>query len=335
MNTKSIWTFAEQRHGHLHPVSLELLSKGRELADETESELCTLLIGDQTDEMSSDILAHGADKVYAIEHPDLSVYRTDLYIQAAAPQIERFAPDIFIIGATPTGRDFAPALAGRLDTGLTADCTELNIEPETGLLIQTRPAFGGNLMASIKCPEKRPQMTTVRPKIFPMPEKVEFPKTTVEKRSIEFTPEQRLIEILDIVTDTETVSISDADVVVAGGRGVGSAENFQLIWKLADILNGAVGASRAVVDNQWIDIHHQVGQTGRTVRPRLYIACGISGAIQHLAGMRTSETIVAVNNDPEAPIFDIADHCIVADVNSFLPIFIKNVAECKKNYSGS
>ena len=335
MSTRSIWTFAEQRHGHLHPVSLELLSKGRELANQTGAELCTLLIGHETDAMCADILAHGADKVYAIEHPELAAYRTDLYVQAAVPQIQTLAPDIFIIGATPTGRDFAPALAGRLDTGLTADCTELEIEPDTGLLIQTRPAFGGNLMASIKCPEKRPQMTTVRPKIFPMPEKITTPKTAVEKISVAFKPEHRRIEILDFVKDMETVSIADADVVVAGGRGVGSAENFQMIWKLAEILGGAVGASRAVVDNQWIDIHHQVGQTGRTVRPRLYIACGISGAIQHLAGMRTAETIVAINNDPDAPIFDIADHCVVADVNAFLPVFINDVQARKKAYSGS
>jgi len=322
---RGVWVFAEQRNGRLKSVAYELLSRGRQLADTLGTELCVICFGHGINE-AQQLIAYGADKVYLMDAPALSSNQDDLYTKGLVELIEKYKPEIVIAGATSLGRSFIPRVAAILKTGLTADCTGLEIDPETGLLLQTRPTFGGNIMATIICQTKRPQMSTVRPRVFKKgtPDgrrkgqviRVDFNKQRITSRT-------KLLSFIDDII--EAVKLEDANIIVSGGRGVGKAENFQLLEELAGVMGAALGSSRPPVDDGWVPYSHQVGQTGKTVCPKLYIACGISGAVQHLAGMQTSEAIVAINDDPNAPIFDVATYGIVGDLFKVVPMLIKKL----------
>jgi electron transfer flavoprotein alpha subunit len=309
----------------LKSVAYELLARGRELADMLKTELSAVCLGHNVEGIDR-LMAHGADKVYSVDSPELADNQEDLYTRQLVELIQQYQPEIVMAGATSLGRSFIPRVAAILHTGLTADCTGLDIDTEKRLLLQTRPTFGGNIMATIICPAKRPQMATVRPRVFKKnnPDgsrkgqiiKVDFNRERITSRT-------RLLNFIDDVT--ETVKLEDADIIVSGGRGLGKAENFKLVQELASVLGAAVGSSRAAVDEGWIPYSHQVGQTGKTVCPKLYIACGISGAIQHLAGMQTSDVIVAINNDPNAPIFEVATYGIVGDLFQVVPMMIEKL----------
>lgn len=325
-----VWTFAEQRDGKLTRVARQLVGKARQLADILGVRVETVLLGHNIADLAQELIQCGTDNVYLIDHPLLENYQTDLYTKAIYDLTMEKKPEIFIFGATHMGRDLAPRLAQRITTGLTADCTELTIDEVERLLLQTRPAFGGNIMATITCKNHRPQMATVRPGVFREPEKDPTRKGNV----INITPGisesnilTHLVKFLKL--EKKIVKLEEAEVIVSGGRGLKKPENFSIIQELADLLGGEVGASRAAVDAGWISKDHQVGQTGKTVSPKLYIACGISGAIQHRAGMQTSETIVAINKDPEAPIFKIADIGLVGDLFKVVPELI-SVLKAKK-----
>jgi electron transfer flavoprotein alpha subunit len=322
---RGVWVFAEQKDGQLKGIAYELLAKGRELADTLKTELSAVCFGHGLKEIEK-LMAQGADKVYVIDDSALAQHQEDFYTQELARLIREHKPEIVLAGATALGRAFIPRVAAILKTGLTADCTGLDIDTGKRLLLQTRPTFGGNIMATIVCQYKRPQMATVRPRVFKRnaPDrsrkgqiiKVDFKKEAVTART----------KLLSFVEDlTERVKIEDADIIVAGGRGLGKAENFGLIEELAKALGAAVGSSRPPVDEGWIPYSRQVGQTGKTVCPKLYIACGISGAVQHLAGMQTSECIVAINNDPTAPIFEVATYGIVGDLFKVMPMLIEKL----------
>lgn len=325
---KNVWVFIEHERGKVSNVSFELLGEGRKLADVLGCQICGMLLsdGDGIDGFIKEAIAYGAEKVYVTESPVLKEYRTDPYATGAVNLIRKYKPEIVLFGATTQGRDFAGTVATTLETGLTADCTGLDIDLESKLLRQTRPAFGGNIMATIlDYPNYRPQMATVRPKVFPMPGKDESRKGEVIRDPLPMTEEQVRTKILEYIKGTEGVNLVDAEIIVSGGRGVGNGENFKVIRELAIVLGAAVGASRATVDAGWISYEHQVGQTGRTVRPKIYIACGISGAIQHLAGMRTSDIIVAINKDAEAPIFKAATYGIVGDLFTVVPMLTEEL----------
>ena len=320
---KDIWVFIEHEGGKIANVSFELLGQGRKLADDVGCKLCGMLLceSEKVDAFTKEAFFYGAEKVYVTESPLLRSYRTDPYARGAVNLIRKHKPEIVLYGATTQGRDFAGTVATTLETGLTADCTGLDIDPETKYLRQTRPAFGGNIMATIlDYPNYRPQMATVRPKVFQMPQKDESRKGETLLEPFDMTEEQVRTKILEFLKGTETVNLVDAEIIVSGGRALGNAENFKVIRELAGVLGAAVGASRAAVDSGWISYEHQVGQTGRTVRPKIYIACGISGSIQHQAGMKTSDIIVAINKDPEAPIFKIATYGVVGDLFTIVPL---------------
>lgn len=324
---KGVWIFAEQRRGKLHGVSLELLGEGRRLADALSTELSAVLIGSEIDGEVQTLIAYGADKVYLADDPMLKDFNDDSYGHILAGLIEKEKPEILLSGATFIGRSFIPKVAARLSTGLTADCTGLGLDGRN--LLQIRPAFGGNIMATIVCPNRRPQMATVRPKVFKKP----VPQAD-GKGNIINVPVPKDIplrtKILEFVKDlSSSVNISDADIIVSGGRGLGDSKNFKLLEELAAALGGAIGASRAAVDAGWISYPHQVGQTGRTVSPKIYIACGISGAVQHLVGMQSSDIIVAINRDPNAPIFKVATYGIIGDLFEVIPLLIKKIKEVK------
>jgi len=315
-----VWVFAEQRGGKLKSVGYELLSKGRQLADTLETELCAICFGQDITEVEQ-LIAYGADKVYLMDNPALANNQDDLYTKGLVELIQKYKPEIVVAGATSLGRSFIPRVAAILKTGLTADCTELEIDPETKLLLQTRPTFGGNIMATIICQAKRPQMSTVRPRVFKKnaPDKRrkgQIIKVDFDKEGI--TSRTKLLSFIEDIT--EAVKLEDANIIVSGGRGLGKAENFGLIEELAKVVGAALGSSRPPVDDGWISYPHQVGQTGKTVCPKLYIACGISGAVQHLAGMQTSDIIVAINDDPHAPIFEVATYGIVGDLFQVVPM---------------
>ena len=319
---KNVWAFIEPEQERVSSVSFELLGEGRKLADALGSQVCGMLFGDRddVDRFAAEAIAHGAEKVYVMESPLLKQYRTDPYARAAVDLIRKYKPEIVLFGATTQGRDFAGTVATTLEVGLTADCTGLDIDPETKYLRQTRPAFGGNIMATIlDYPHYRPQMSTVRSKVFAMPPRDDSRKGEIVRETLQMTAGEVRTKILEFIKGTETVNLADAEIIVSGGRGVGSAENFKVIRDLARVLGAAVGASRVAVDSGWIPYEHQVGQTGRTVRPKIYIACGISGSVQHQAGMKTSNIIVAINKDPDAPIFKIATYGIVADLFAVVP----------------
>ena len=328
---KNVWIFAEQRQGVLTPVVIELLGEGRKLANELGVELCAFLAGSKVDSLSQVLISHGADKVYYADNDLLGKYTTDGYTKVIEQAVEQYKPEIILIGATHIGRDLAPRVASRLNTGLTADCTKLEIDPDDKKLKQTRPAFGGNLMATIICPDTRPQMSTVRPGV--MDKAVEDPshKGEVVKLQFELSASDIRTEVLDIIKiRREMIPLTDADVIVSGGLGIKNADGFKMLKELADLLGGTIGASRATVDAGWIDRSRQVGQTGTTVKPKIYIACGISGAIQHLAGMQESDIIVAVNTNENAPIFEVADYGIVGDVYEVVPQLIDLLKDGKR-----
>ena len=316
---RGVWVFAEQHRSTLKNVSFELLAKGRELADTLSTELCAVCYGQNVKD--TDLLfSYGADKIYLVDNPELADNQEDYLTYQFVELIREYKPEIVLAGATALGRSFIPRVAAILNTGLTADCTGLDIDTEKRLLLQTRPTFGGNIMATIICPANRPQMATVRPRVFKKGQPDEGRKGEVIRVGFKpdnFRTRTKLLEFIDEVT--ETIKLEDADIIVSGGRGLGKPENFKLLAELAEVLGAALGASRATVDEGWIPYSHQVGQTGKTVCPRLYIACGISGAIQHLAGMQTSDIIVAINDDPNAPIFQIAHYGVVADVIEVIP----------------
>jgi electron transfer flavoprotein alpha subunit len=316
---RGVWFWVEQFEGEAGSISWEMAGKGRELADQLDTTLTACVFGHNVEAVAREAIAYGADRVFLVDDPTLARYRTDPYAAVLVDLIERYKPEIVIMGASSRGRDLAGSAATRLVTGLTADCTALDIDPETRLLRQTRPAFGGNIMATILCPEHRPQMATVRHRVFEVPPKDESREGQIVRENALMAEEDIATKVVDFLVSEGDVNLADARIIVSGGRGVKGPEGFEPIEELAQVLGGAVGASRAAVDAGWIPYMHQVGQTGRTVRPDLYIACGISGAIQHLAGMRTAKVIVAINRDPEAPIFDVAHYGIVGDLFEVVP----------------
>jgi len=325
---KGVMVFAEQRGGKLAPVVYELVGKGLELAEKLGEPLQAVLLGEDVDECAQELLKYGVMKIYVYSHPVLRDFRDDPYSQIIANLVREVKPSILLIGATSTGRSLAPRVSTMLRTGLTADCTGLEVD-EKGNLLQTRPAFGGNIMATILCPRNRPQMATVRYKVMKRAEPKPNPQGEVENRTVDTRSLLDRTQVLEFRRQEAEVSIVDADVVVSGGRGLGGPEGFKLLGELASLLGGAVGASRSAVDEGWIDYSHQVGLSGRTVRPKLYIACGISGSVQHLAGMQTSDVIVAINKDPNAPIFNVATYGIVGDLYEVVPELIKVIKEGK------
>lgn len=323
---KGVWVYAETRKGKLADVALELLGEGRKLADSLKEELCAVLIGDNLGDIPESLGKYGADKVYVAQSKELADFNDEPYSQVLANAIEEYKPNIVLSGATSIGRSFIARVAVILKTGLTADCTKLEIDPETRLLMQTRPAFGGNLMATITCENFRPQMATVRPKVFKKAEKNENKKAEIIKLSLDKTNLKSSTQVINyIAEETKNVNITEYDIVVSGGRGMQNEKGFALIKELADALGGVTGASRGAVDSGWIPHHHQVGQTGKTISPKLYIAVGISGAVQHIAGMETAETIIAINKDTSAPIFDVATYGIVGDAFEVVPEILKQL----------
>ncbi len=316
---KGVWVFAERRRDRVRDVAFELLAKGRELADALNTELAAVCLGEASD--METLFQHGADKIYLAQGEAFAEFHEDTYAAALTRLIREYKPDIVLAGATAQGRAFVPSTAAQLETGLTADCTGLEISPETKLLEQTRPTFGGNIMATIITPAQRPQMATVRPRVFKKgtPDALRQGEIIrVDARDI--TPRGTLLEVIADIS--EKVNLDEAEVIISGGRGLAGPENFAVLRELADLLGAAVGCSRAVVDEGWLPYAHQVGQTGKTVCPKVYIACGISGAVQHLAGMQTSDIIVAINDDPGAPIFGVANYGIVGDLFKVVPALV-------------
>ena len=324
---RGIWVFAEWREGLVHKVSHELLSTGRILADKLGSPLAAVLLGhDLSDDSIRELIAYGADTVYVVDRPELAHFRDDAYAKVVVELIRQKKPEVLLAGATTIGRSFIPRVAASLETGLTADCTELDVN-EDGLLLQTRPAFGGNVMATIICPNKRPQMATVRPKVMKPLKQPDHQGEIVPVAVPEACLTSR-IEVLEVIPEKDqTAKLTEADAIVSGGRGLQKPEHFALIEEVAQLINGAVGASRGAVEEGWIAPSHQVGQTGRTVSPSLYMAVGIAGAIQHLVGMQSSNVIVAVNKDPMAPIFDVATYGVVADLFEFMPALVRKIKQ--------
>ncbi len=328
---KGVYVFAQQVDNEISGIAYELLGKGKELAASLETEVVAVLIGYQVKDLADKLAEYGADKVIVVDDPELEVYRTEPYAHALASVINQYKPEIVLVGATAIGRDLGPTVSARVATGLTADCTVLEIgdfplnpipgqEQKHNQLLMTRPAFGGNTIATIACPDNRPQMATVRPGVMQKIDPIPGAKAVVEEYNPGFTPNSRYVTIKEVVKAvSDTVDIMDAKVLVSGGRGVGSPENFKILEELAEVLGGTVSCSRAVVDSGWKPKDLQVGQTGKTVRPQIYFAIGISGAIQHLAGMEESDIIVAINKDEDAPIFDVADYGVVGDLNKIVP----------------
>ena len=336
---KGVYVFAQQVDNELSSIAFELLGKAKELAAPLNTEVTAVLIGSGVKGLVDQLAEYGADKVIVVDDPELKEYRTEPYAHALASVINEYKPEIVLVGATAIGRDLGPRVSARVATGLTADCTVLEIgdfplnaipgqEQKHNQLLMTRPAFGGNTIATIACPDNRPQMATVRPGVMQKIDPIAGAKAEVIEYNPGFTPDNKYVEILDIVKElSDTVDIMDAKILVSGGRGVGSAENFKMLQDLADVIGGTVSCSRAVVDNGWLPKELQVGQTGKTVRPNVYFAIGISGAIQHTAGMEESDIIIAINKDDSAPIFDVADYGIVGDLNKIVP---KLTEELKK-----
>ena len=333
--------FAQQVDNEISGIALELLGKGKELAAKLETEVTAVLIGYNVKNLADKLAEYGADKVILVDDPELETYRTEPYAHALASVIEKYKPEIVLVGATAIGRDLGPTVSARVKTGLTADCTVLEIgdfplnaipgqEQKHNQLLMTRPAFGGNTIATIACPDNRPQMATVRPGVMQKIAPIAGAKAVIEEYNPGFTPNNKYVTIKEVVKAvSDTVDIMDAKILVSGGRGVGSAENFKILDDLAEVLGGTVSCSRAVVDNGWKPKDLQVGQTGKTVRPQIYFAIGISGAIQHVAGMEESDLIVAINKDETAPIFDVADYGIVGDLNKVVPALTEQLKTAK------
>jgi len=316
---QGVWVWIEQFKGQACGIAWEMLGQGRKLADQRKTALTACVLGHNVEHITKEAVAFGADRVFWVDDPTLAVYRTQPYANTLVNLVRRYKPEIFLLGASSRGRDLAGSVATELYTGLTADCTGLDIDLEKGLLRQTRPAFGGNIMATIICPNYRPQMSTVRHRVFELPNADPARKGQVIAVKPAVSEEQIATRVVDFIVEQGQVNLADAKIIVSGGRGVGGPDGFKPIRELADVLGGAVGSSRAAVDAGWIPYPHQVGQTGRTVRPDLYIACGISGAVQHLAGMSTAKVIVAINKDAEAPIFSVANYGILGDLFQVVP----------------
>lgn len=336
---KGVFVYAQQVDNEISSIAFELLGKAKELAGKLDTQVTAVLIGSGVKGLTDQLAEYGADRVIVVDDPELKDYRTEPYAHALSSVINEYKPDIMLVGATAIGRDLGPRVSARVKTGLTADCTVLEIgdfpinpipgkEQKHNQLLMTRPAFGGNTIATIACPDNRPQMATVRAGVMQKIEPVKGAKAEVIEYNPGFVPDNKYVEILEIVKEvTDVVDIMDAKILVSGGRGVGSAENFKLLDDLAEALGGTVSCSRAVVDNGWKPKELQVGQTGKTVRPQVYFAIGISGAIQHTAGMEESDIIVAINKDETAPIFDVADYGIVGDLNKIVPLLTEKIKE--------
>lgn len=333
---KGVWVFVEQTDGEPHTVSWELLGVGAGLAEKLGVELCTIVVGENVENLCQESFAHGASKVYLMDQPVFRHYRTEPYYRAICQLVRKYKPEIVLIGATGLGRDLAGALATELRTGLTADCTGLAID-ERGFLLQTRPAFGGNIMATIMTERNRPQMASVRPHVMPMPERDDSRSGEIIREDLEINEDDiavKVLEVHDLRSHGDDVDIAAAEVVVAGGRGMQSKENFDILQTLADELGGVVAGSRSAVEAGWIPVERQVGQTGKTIRPKIYIACGISGAIQHLVGMQDSDVIIAINRDRTAPIFEVATYGIEGDVHQVVPAITNSIREMRARQKG-
>ena len=338
---KGVFVFAQQVDNKLSGIALELVGKGKDLAKDLGTEVTAVLIGSDVKDLCTELAEYGADRIIVVDDPELKNYRTEPYAHALAEVINTYKPDIMLVGATAIGRDLGPRVSARVHTGLTADCTQLEIgdfpmvaipgkEQKHNQLLMTRPAFGGNTIATIACPDFRPQMATVRPGVMQKAERVVGAQAEIIEFNPGFVPNNKYVEILEVVKAVKDVAdIMDAKILVSGGHGVGSAENFALLEDLADAIGGTVSCSRAVVDAGWKERDLQVGQTGKTVRPQVYFAIGISGAIQHLAGMEESDLIIAINKDETAPIFDVADYGIVGDLNKIVPALAAKIREAK------
>ena len=323
---RGVWVFVEQTEGTPARVSLELLGKGRELADKLGVVLTAFLLGETVQDTAKELIFYGADEVIVADHPLLRDYRTELYTDIISEQVIARKPEVLIVGASPIGRDLAPRLSFRLNAGCTADCTGLDIDEENRLFVSTRPAFGGNVMATIICPEHRPQMSTVRPGVMALPEKDESREGQIIDLELQLDEDTCKVKILESVKGaSEGVNIQDAERIVAVGMGAGEKETFDMIKELAELLDGEVGATRFAVEAGWVSHDRQIGQTGKTVRPELYVGCGISGAVQHTAGMSASKMIIAINKDPNAEVFKIADYGIVGDVRKVVPAIISEL----------
>ena len=340
---KGVYVFAQQVDNVINSIAFELIGKGKDLAEALGTEVTAVLVGSNVENLADELAEYGADRVIVVDDPELKEYRTEPYAHALASVVNQYKPEILLVGATAIGRDLGPRVSARVHTGLTADCTQLEIgdfpinplpgkEQKHNQLLMTRPAFGGNTIATIACPDFRPQMATVRPGVMQKLEKKEGAKAVIEEFNPGFTPDNKYVEIVEVVKNlTDTVDIMDAKILVSGGRGVGSPENFKLLDDLAEAIGGTVSCSRAVVDAGWKNKDLQVGQTGKTVRPNVYFAIGISGAIQHLAGMEESDIIIAINKDETAPIFDVADYGIVGDLNKIVPMLTEQIKAAVAN----
>jgi len=325
---KGVWVFAEQRDGIVASVAFELLAKAKELAKDLDTYVGAILLGSNITDKAQELIYRGADKVFVVDSPALEHYIAENYTKVISGLIGKYKPEIILAGATTTGRSLVSRIAVNIYAGLTADCTGLDIDKEKKILIQTRPAFGGNIMAQIISPNHRPQMATVRHKVMPEAIADSSRKGEIIKDNFDQNLQDKRIKFLDFIKEAiSTVNLSEADIIVSGGRGLGEGKNFSLIEELAEVLGAAVGSSRASVDAGWIPYSHQVGQTGRTVCPKIYIACGISGQIQHLVGMQSAKTIIAINKDPDAPIFKVADYSIVGDIFKVIPLLIKKLKQ--------
>lgn len=328
---KNVWVFIETARGEARNVGLELLNQGRILAEANNEKLIAVIIGKDLDAAAKTVIAYGADEVILVGGEEYKDYNTDGYANAMVKLSEKYKPSVILIGGTIQGRDLAPRVSCRLKTGCTADCTDLGVNAETGDIEWTRPAFGGNIMATVVCSNTRPQIGTVRPGVFKKAQPDDTKTANVIKEEIRTPAEEIRTKLVDFIKSAEEagVKLEEAEIVVSGGRGLGKPENFAIIKELADVLGGAVGASRAAVDAGWISPLRQVGQTGKTVGPKIYIACGISGAVQHLAGMSSSKIIVAINKDPDAPIFDVADFGVVGDLFEVIPVLVQEFKKIK------
>jgi len=329
---RGVWVFVEQTEGEAAKVSWELLGIGKQLAASLDVELCALVIGDKVEHLCHEAFAHGASRAYLLDAPLYRDYRTEAYVEGCCHLIEAHKPEVILMGATGMGRDLAGAVATRVGTGLTADCTGLSIDDKRNLM-QTRPAFGGNIMATIMCDKFRPQMSTVRPNVMPMPERKEGAQGTIVRDPFVVAEESILTKVIEIIRDAgskSAVDITGAEFIISGGRGMMGPDNFAMLQELADELGGVVGASRSAVDAGWMPGDRQVGQTGKTVRPKIYIACGISGAIQHLVGMQDSDMVIAINRDKSAPIFEVATYGIVGDLFQVVPAITRQIRALKQ-----
>ncbi|MHB9133000.1 MAG: FAD-binding protein [Armatimonadota bacterium] len=333
---RGVWVFVEQTEGHPASVSWELLGVGSQLAQAIGVELCAVVVGENVEPLCQEAFAYGASKAYLVDSPIFKFYRTESYLEAICHLVDKYKPEIILMGATGLGRDLAGAVATRMATGLTADCTGLSVDNDRNLM-QTRPAFGGNIMATILCTRNRPQMATVRPHVMPMPLKAEGRTGEIIREEVPIREDDILTKVLEIIHDATSkdhVDIAGAEFIISGGRGMMNKENFALLQELADELGGVVGASRSAVDAGWMPVERQVGQTGKTVRPKIYIACGISGAIQHLVGMQDSDLVIAINRDKDAPIFEVATYGLVGDLFEIVPALTSRIRELKNTRHG-